>query len=45
MPWIAYSKMTDEDLGAIYEYLKTVKPIDKAVDPFPDGGSLDPQTK
>ena len=36
MPWIAYSGMTDEDLGAIYDYLKTVKPVDKKVNPFPD---------
>ena len=36
MPWIAYSGMTDEDLGAIYAYLKTVKPVDHKVDPFPD---------
>src|ERR1035437_5116282 len=28
MPWTMYGKMTDEDLSAIYEYLKTsVKPI------------------
>ena len=37
MPWIAYSKMTDEDLGAIYDYLKTVKPVAKVVEAFPDG--------
>ena len=36
MPWIAYSKMTDEDLGAIYDYLKTVPPNPKVVNPFPD---------
>jgi hypothetical protein len=36
MPWIAYSGMTDEDLGAIYDYLKTVKPIANKVNPFPD---------
>jgi mono/diheme cytochrome c family protein len=36
MPWIAISGMTDEDLGAIYDYLKTVKPIANEVDPFPD---------
>jgi mono/diheme cytochrome c family protein len=36
MPWIAYSAMTDEDLGAIYDYLKTVKPVDHKVNPFPD---------
>lgn len=36
MPWIAYSGMTDEDLGAIYAWLKTVNPIDNKVNPFPD---------
>lgn len=36
MPWIAYSGMTDEDLGAVYDYLKTVPPVAKVVDPFPD---------
>lgn len=34
MPWISYSGMSDEDLGAIYDYLKTVKPIDKPVKPW-----------
>lgn len=34
MPWISYSGMSDEDLGAIYDYLKTVKPIDKQVKPW-----------
>jgi len=28
--------MTDDDLGAIYDYLKTVKPIDNKVNTFPD---------
>lgn len=36
MPWISFSGMTDEDLGAIYDYLKSVKPIARKVDPFPD---------
>jgi mono/diheme cytochrome c family protein len=36
MPWIAYSGMTDEDLGAIYDYLKTVPANAKKVNPFPD---------
>jgi hypothetical protein len=27
MPWISFSGMTDEDLGAIYDYLKTVPPV------------------
>jgi hypothetical protein len=34
MPWISYSGMTDEDLGAIYDYLKTVKPVQKEVKPW-----------
>lgn len=27
MPWLWYSKMTDEDLKAIYAYLRTIPPI------------------
>ena len=34
MPWTMYAGMTDEDLGAIYDYLRTVKPIRKVVDRF-----------
>jgi len=37
MPWISFASMTDDDLGAIYDYLKTVKPIDNKVVSFPDG--------
>lgn len=29
MPWNMYAGMTDEDLGAIYTYLKSLKPIKK----------------
>lgn len=36
MPWISYSGMSDEDLGAIYDYLKTVKPVENKVNVFPD---------
>ena len=36
MPWIAFAGMTDNDLGAIYDYLKTVKPIENKVTTFPD---------
>ena len=36
MPWISYAGMTDADLGAIYDYLRTLPPVDKAVNPFPD---------
>jgi mono/diheme cytochrome c family protein len=28
MPWESYGRMTDEELKAIYKYLKTVKPVD-----------------
>lgn len=34
MPWTMYGKMTDEDLKAIYAYLKTVTPIKNAVVKF-----------
>jgi hypothetical protein len=36
MPWMAFSHMTDHDLGALYDYLKTLRPIDNTVNPFPD---------
>lgn len=32
MPWSKYSQMTDQDLAAIYAYLKTVKPISNKVE-------------
>lgn len=37
MPWTMYGKMKEEDLAAIYTYLKTVKPIDKVVERFTAG--------
>jgi hypothetical protein len=39
MPWLAFAHMTDDDLGAIYDYLKTVTPVANKVDSFPDGRS------
>jgi hypothetical protein len=36
MAWPAYAGMTVEDLGAIYDYLKTVKPIKRKVVTHPD---------
>ncbi len=36
MPWISFAGMTDEDLGALYDYLKTVPPVENKVNPFPD---------
>lgn len=34
MPWTMYSHMKDEDLRAIYAYLKTVKPIQNSITRF-----------
>ncbi len=34
MPWMMYSKMDREDLGAIYRYLKSVKSINNPVEKF-----------
>ncbi|MBI2059860.1 MAG: cytochrome c [Nitrospirae bacterium] len=42
MPWSEYSGMTEADLGAIYDYLKTLKPISNTVVLFtPAGASQD----
>jgi Cytochrome c len=35
MPWAEYNRLTDEDLGMIYDYLKTQKPVAQVVDRFP----------
>jgi hypothetical protein len=31
MPWPAYRNATDEDLKAVYAYLRTIKPIKNRV--------------
>jgi hypothetical protein len=31
MPWPIYAQMTDEDLGAVFDYLRTIKPIANVV--------------
>jgi mono/diheme cytochrome c family protein len=36
MPWLAFAGMTEDDLGAIYDYLRTVPAIENQVDSFPD---------
>lgn len=36
MPWLAYSGMTREDLGAIYDYLHSLPPVHHVVNSFPD---------
>lgn len=37
MPWTMYANMKEEDLAAIYEYLRTVKPIENVVEKFTAG--------
>ncbi|HRH03948.1 MAG TPA: c-type cytochrome [Bacteroidia bacterium] len=34
MPWVMYAKMTDEDLSAIFAYLKTLPPVKNQVEKF-----------
>jgi len=34
MPWTMYSGMSEQDLGAIYSYLQTVKPVKNKVETF-----------
>ena len=35
IPWLMYAGLTDEDLYAIYEYLRTVPAIENRVEKFP----------
>ncbi len=39
MPWTMYSGMTEEDLSAIFHYLKTVAPINNPVEKFSAGSA------
>ena len=32
MPWLFYREMTDEDLKAMYAYVRTLKPVKHTVD-------------
>jgi hypothetical protein len=34
MPWSMFGRMTDEDMTAVFEYLRTVKPIANKVEKF-----------
>ncbi len=34
MPWTMYGGMSEQDLGAIYTYLRTLKPIRNRVETF-----------
>lgn len=38
MPWLSLAGMTDDDLSAIYDYLRTVPPIESVVEKFPPAG-------
>jgi mono/diheme cytochrome c family protein len=35
MPWLSFSRIPPEDLGAIYQYLRTVKPVHHSVETHP----------
>jgi hypothetical protein len=35
MPWLAFTQLTREDLGAIYAYLRTIQPIRNAIETHP----------
>lgn len=39
MPWLALSRLPEEELRAIYAYLRTVKPIRNSVDAHPQQGT------
>ena len=39
MPWIRFSGMTEGDLGAIYEYLRTLPPVAKNLRAMPTEGA------
>lgn len=34
MPWTQYGGMTEQDLGAIYDYLRTVPPLESRIEKF-----------
>jgi mono/diheme cytochrome c family protein len=36
MPWLELAGLTERDLGAIYDWLKTLPPVDNEVNAFPD---------
>lgn len=34
MPWVFYANMSEQDLGAIYAYLRTIKPVENHIEWF-----------
>jgi hypothetical protein len=40
MPWPVYRNMTDQDLGAVYAFLRTIPPVSNHVPlPVPPAGA------
>ena len=40
MPWFNYRQMTDEDLSAVYAYIRTLEPVRNQVpEPLPPAGA------
>lgn len=42
MLWLQYAGLSDDDLGAIYDFMKTVRPVRKTVNAFPDAPPVRP---
>lgn len=34
MPWLQYSRLSDDEIKAIYAYLRTIKPIENSIEKF-----------
>ena len=45
MPWLVLSGMTEEDLGAVYDFLKSLPPVENRINPFPDAPDPAPEPK
>lgn len=43
MPWLTYAGMTEEDLGAVYEYLRTIPAVRNEVVRFAPEGTVQPE--
>ncbi len=45
MPWLTFSGMTEDDLGMLYDFLRTLAPVEHKVNPFPDTEPAAPAAK
>ncbi len=45
MPWLSLSGLTEDDLGMLYDFLKTLPPVENKVNPFPDAPEPAPAAK